>query len=999
MGIGIVFKKVLALSLTLFFLFSALTSLSPRTHAVNGEKNAEIYSKASIGRIFSAGRKVIARLSPTSVEVSSDTFKVDSELIENSVGVKLTPSDGNASFPVSLTAVKDNAIDITQYSELFFRLGFSGDISKTLSFKVILRTDSGESSINGKIKGGEDYDVFVPLSAFIGLESVREIEVVFSSDSHVSEISISSIYADGYYSYEHIERFSAERFSSDIGIEVSETELLPVVSEGNAEYHSPIALSESEQSNTMTALVTISGAKNGTMTLSIKNTFKNEMYDVATVTLFSGRNSYPFVFDSSKGIDLYRLSFSNITEEDGEKLTVHSVGFGCFGEKLISKSDKEGSILTCTLSSDSSEIQISGTLRSSTVADNMDLSIGIVAEDIWQSDITEVLAIGDITTVFNFSVPTGKLKLNPSFYRYYLVLIEDADNTRKLSNGIYPAIASPNVKSGKSAFGLQSNDTAAAFISNASHTVIDVYLDKLESKDGTGGRLHSYGDGYRYISNSYVSEIDEKIAFSIKSDIPTYIRILEKVNPDTGSDISYAYSFNASDYSLAMRYMTLIDFISSRYKGISGYIVGTRADSRDCNFCNTNSLISYAENYALILRLTSTAVRANTADAFISVSIGDGYSYNHLRTVERDLSYSEFSGIGEYTYSPHLFSSVLSHAISDAGSFNWFMTYECENSPENGSDTAYRIYSSLLQGSGTTPSGHMLFWQPEKNVSASEVCKSADTVFEKCTQYGTRAAILSLTKQSGKSSEIAEAVSSLDIGGNDRVLVKGSCSVNFEKSSADSTYYVWNFINSYSVEGFISAGNISSLTTEFFSTENDDGTPLGKRSLHGKLKNENGERGIILSYFESPIKLGELDSIKISLYTNSEKCDYVRVTSVLGTGNRHYEYEASVPTGKTVGLNLYSDIIPSEETINYIALSFETDDEAEFDILSISASSSGKGADEISSIIGAASAKESNKTHTSDIALIIGSAIVVTAVIFTALSIKQETGRKDKQKQ
>ncbi len=996
MSIGLFFKKSVALSLALFFLIPVAASLFPTANATESTEPAKAYSKLSTGRIFAIGRKSVASVSPSNVETDFENFDVTSEISENSSGIKISPKTDGAKWPVSVTVKKNTPIDISNYNELFFRVNFSGAAVKTLDFEITLSTDVGNFSVGGSVKAGADYDVFIPVSAFDGVDAVNAFTVTFSSNSEISQIKLSTIYADGGYSYEHIERFSAERFSSDIGIEVFEKKLLPTVKDGSAEFHSSITSEITETSSTMTALITVSGAKSGTLTLSVKNTSKNDITDVATVTLSEGQNSYPFVFDSSSGTNFYRLSFSGIAESDGEKLTVHSIGFSKFSEKLFSKGENEGSILSCTSSADFSKIQIEGTLRSSTVAENMKASLGIVAEDIWQSDVTEVLTTKAMSTVFSFSISTEKLKLNPSFYKFYLVLI-NGDDVRKLSSGTYPAVASPNVKSGKTPLGIQSDNSSASFTSNASHTVVDVYLDKLESKDGTGGRIHSYGGGYKYISNSYIGEIDEKINFALKSGVQTYIRILESTSPDTGSDISNAYSFNASDYSLSMRYMTLIDFISSRYSGVAGYIVGTRANSRDFNYCNVNSLVSYAENYALILRMTSVTVRANTSDAFISVAIGDGYTGSRQRTVARNLSYAEFTGVGEYSYSPILFSSVLSHAISNAGSFNWYITYECENSPESAADDAYGIYSSLVQGTGSTPSGYILFWQPESKVSAEKITESASSVFDKCAKYGIRAAVLSLTKQNSDVTDIIDAVSSADIGGSDRCLVKGACSVEFATDTEQNALALWDFENSYSVKGFISSGNVTSLTTEF-SSHARDGKSLGIRVLHGKLNGSEGKSGTVLSYFDSPIKPKSLDSIDITVYIESEKNSFVSVVSTLGSGNKHYEYETSVPTDRAVTLSLYPDILPDDESIDYIALSFESDCDAEFDVFEISAISKNSSAEEISTKIGLTESEAETENYITDTVIITGAAVIITAVVFTSLSIKQESSRKEKEK-
>lgn len=981
-------KRIASLVLVVFLSFSNLPFSMFVSTAATETSEAAIYAAKSTGGIFSIGRKAIEKFNDGA---ASDKAEIIKTTLDETNAVELFPHD-DASWPVSITKNYEDTIDISSYNELYFKIDMSKKPSCEIVLSVSLRTSYGYFTLTGNIPPNNCNDVYVPLSGIKGCEKVSEISLSFSSVGDPVPLKISYIYGDSNYSYEHIERFCAERFFSQTGIEVYENKILPNVKEGNAEFRATVISNFADDANTVTALVSISGVKNGTMTFSVKNAIKNEINDIATVTLFEGTNYYPFTFDKSKGTSSYFLKFSGITLSDGEVLTVNSVGLSAFSERFNEYNDPPATISSCTLSSNSSKIQISGTLSSSTAAANMDKSLGIVAEDIWKNDITNIIAKGDMSTVFSFTVSSDALRFNSSFYRFYLVLI-NGDEFTKLSNGVYTAIPSPNIKSGKTPFGIQSNDPSDVFYSNASHTVIDVYLDKLENSDSAGGRIHSYAGKYKYINNSYVNELDSKINFSLKSGIPTYIRIMETTSPETGRSVSYSYSFNVYNYELSIRYMILVDFLASRYDGISGYIVGTRADSKDYNYCDKKNLISYAENYALILRMTSIAIRNNNSNAFVSVSVGDEYSYSRQTTTSRNLSYNEFTGLGEYTFETSLFCEVLSKAILKYGGFNWYITYECENSPDSKIDIAYKLYNLMLQGGGTTPSGHILYWQPETAIDTEIFSKIFSTALEKTASYGTRAVILSLTKQSNNIEKIVDIINSVNFEGqSERQIFKELCFVT-DSSESNTGYYLWDFRKSFSTEGFVATGTITSLTTDYSTTLSSAEILTDCRALRGVTDTSKADRGIILCYFDNPISPLKLDSINIMLYIENEGTNDTETTVTLGSGNKRYDYEIALSDRKAVEISCNTSVIKETETIDYIAITFKSQYNIRFDISGITAKSGQKTAEEISQSLDMSISKKNNENK-KDINIAVASGIFITFAVFAAMSIKQESPKK-----
>lgn len=993
-------KKALALIIFLSLLLPSFSCPFMTSHAEESdEENStpSIYSRKIDTKLFSVGKFIADSLTQDNIETYSADFDIVSEPFENTGGVKISPKTDDA--PLSLTVFKrhEEPLDLTRFKELSLYLLYEPDSISTLNVTVTLKTYSGNYSVSGEVGTGDNYELFIPLTGCEDLEYVYETELTFLSTSSLSSLKFSSLYGDTNFSYEHIKRFSADKFSSETGLEKNEKEILLDVSNGFADVKASDSEGVIAHSNTAIALVSVSGAQSGTMTLRVKDSTERTERDISTLSLTSGKNSYPFIFPSSNGIVSYELVFSAVTQEGDEKLTLHSVGITNCQEKFVRESEAAASISSCTLSVDMSEVRISGTLLSSTAAGHIDAALGIIAEDIWGNSTTGVLTEGDMTTIFSFSVSTNTLPMNPAFYKFFVVLI-DGDEIIPISDAAFTAVASANVTSGTDVFGLQSNINYLAFVANASHTVVDVRLDKLEGNSGAGSRLHSYEGEYRYINNAYVKELDNEINFSLKAGIPVYLRILDFENPDGEKNSSEAYSFNASSFSQSMRYMSLVDFISARYEGVAGYIVGTKTDSRHFNYCDKNSIISYARNYASILRMTSVVVRNNVTDAFVSVPVGDGGKYVTDEETSRDLTFNEITGIGAYSYDPLVFSAVLSKAISDLGSFGWYLMYESDSDPVGALDKEYGLYSSLLHGSGSYPSGHILFWSPDALPEKEYMELTARKISEMCAAYNTKAFILSLKNISSDDTDIIlDTVGPFATEENSNgQIVKKDASLLISKRLYDPLL-LWDFRKSFSTEGFISAGGVASLTTDSSPALASVENTANCRALHGTIEAESGKDGIILCFAQVPIDPSKIDLIDLSMYINNAGEHFVPVTVIFGTDNSRYEFSANVPTMTNILVGCDTTSIEKGEMIKYIAVTFTCKEKASFDISSIAASCKDKTPDELAEILGITTDENTGKTDAASAIFIICTVIFSTILIFTALSVRTENHKGKKE--
>ena len=519
-------NRILALILCVSVLFSAFGVFSVSTAA---EEQSELYKACSVpaNGVIDAEKKIVIENYKVLPEADYEGFTLTAASFRGTDSLFINRNEEGA-WPFTLSKAYDEPLDLSEYTELYLRAyAASSSEDELIELKITLRSGTSEYTVKGTAELGGEYDVYLPVSGFEKLDCITEIRITVTCPEDIRSIILSSLFADTDYSYSHIPLFSSDKISSENEAELYEDRIEPTVEDGMADVSAVLA-GVPEDVATVCTLITVSGAETGTMTLSVWDGKTEDYTDVATLTLSNGKNRYSYMFPAFKGTKSYRLTFAGVTETEGEHLTLHGAVMTYYEDEVYDKTDYPCSISSCSVLEGGTKIRLGGTLRSNAVVNNLGAKINVYAKDdrYGTENGNILMASVDISTVFEITFETSSLRLNPYLYKYFIT-IQTNDTEEIASASVYPSVTPDSFTTGNSVLGIQSGESADVFRTNASHAVVDVYLDKLLSTDGKGGRVHSYGGSFSYLSGSYITELDSKISFLDGSGVNVYLRILK----------------------------------------------------------------------------------------------------------------------------------------------------------------------------------------------------------------------------------------------------------------------------------------------------------------------------------------------------------------------------------------------------------------------------------------------------------------------------------------
>lgn len=994
-------KKILSVLLAVVFLFHLSLSLIFKTGSAPDETSPEpsIYTEPAKTGMMPDGKDLIEDYSGRDFETDSEDFGIIYRPLSRRTGMNVQRTDGTGPLSVSLSKSYDEPLDLAEYKELFFRVNTETPSLSELDISVTLYSDYGSYTVGGKVPSDGIYDVYCPIDTFESRQSVTRISISINSVKNDS-VTVSTIFADSLLSYSHLELFSADIFEADAELDISRDKIDIHIGEASAwlsassEWVLPKDENgESVTTGSLTARLVLSGAENGTVTFSVKKASDEEYSDIATLTLYQGTNPYAFVFDAARGCDSYKITLSGVTPEEGDVVTLHSVGIEYFDATVREETGAyPGSITSCSLASDGNAVRISGTVRSETVVNNIAAKLGVFAVDMWDEDRTEILDAVDMTTIFEMNVATSSLRYSPALYKYFVAIV-DGDEVTPVTSYAYPSVSISTVSSGATVLGIQSDDTSSRFLSNVSHTVVDVYLDKLIRAD-EGGRIHAYGDSFLYLDSSYINELDSQINFHTGTEANVYLRLISNTSLSDLPNIrtAFLYSLDSRNQSAAQSYMTALDFLTSRYDKVSGIIVGKRVNCFPYNrLPGADDLIKYAENYVNILRLTAVVIRQNSSDASVIVPFGDSYIYG-VGGENRDyMSFDSVTGIGENSVDPVILSSLISQIIARSGGFQWHFMYECESDPAGALVYAYKTANQLTQGTGTSPRGHMVLWQPEDEISENDVAVFAASAANAAVTLNTSAAILSLVSQNGTDSDICAALvnTAMETFPDRKILSAEAYTVN-EPPPSEKAVSLWDFRKSYSTESFIFGGSVSSMYTENLPVFSEYEKVDNCRGLHSIIAPALGSSAVLYSPFGSAKNLSYASYVDLTLNIGSETEKAYAVKIVFGKGVSRFEFTGEVISGEPITLRCKTDREELDFDAEYMAISVDTEDAITLDISKVTAFSRTMTGSELSLAMNRETEKKES-SHGTSITVILILSTLLTIAVFVLLSIRTDS--------
>lgn len=973
-------KLCKALSLCLVFCF--ILPLLPTVPAARAADDApSLYIVEGAGAATLGSMTQVVDYSDENYYSQDNALTLDYATVRGRPAVTLSGEDVTGG---SFYGVFEEALDLSSYNELCFELRADGTAGESFAFSLAFVSGVDRYDVNGTFKTNTTYCVYVPISAFDSRGAVDHIYYTFSSASALTQLSVSGLFADALFTYSHVDRFAADRFTSDCPLEVTEGALYPDPKEG-ACFVEADTKSLSGTGKSVVVRVSVSGVDAGTMILSVKES-GGEPYDASALSLFPGENVYTFIYDAEKGDDNYKLSFAGIVPTQGERFAIGGVSFTYYSESIADNTaPMPGAISSCAASGDGKSVSVKGTLSSSYVVNNIDGKIGVYAVDMWESEEPRLMASADMSTLFDMTFPVTDLS-RPSFlYKFYVALLDDEQNgAENVTASVYPASPASLAAAETSILGVESDDATSPFLANASYTAIDVNIDSLLTDDPSRGRFHSYAGAYYYFDSSCVSSLDATLGFYVSSGLSVYVRLLFDAKGKSGV---YG-SLDADDETAVMRYSAAVDFLTERYPAICGIFVGRRVNSFIYNSNDKEDIFLYAKNYVRVLRITSGAARANLPTAIVALPLGDDYVYSDGATFKSE-PYDEMTGVGKTSCDPMFLATLISKYMAVGGTFPWYLAYECESEPAHTAELLSRANARLVQNVGASPAGHILIWHPDHTAESEELRSLADDVAANGATLGTKTIIISLTEQEDRASA-ATFIKGLDFDQTGMRFTE-SYDASLVGDSTDSHVFIKDFRRSYGVGDFFAGGAFTTLTTEV----KDTASASGERTARATAPDGAAGTGILMCTFSAPLPISAADNVGVALCVTGEEGKVYPVRVVLGNKTGRCEYTYSVASGNDVALNCRIDpeVLPEA---TYFAVEVDADGALTLDVSRVSLSREDGNTGVIKDALGRVEASEDNRSGA-----VVGIMIGVTAfslIVFTAIGIYSEVREKKKKR-
>lgn len=869
-----------------------------------------LVSEAADGLRFfareSADASALAGMTAVENYADENYFAFDHEKIEYGSfrGMSaLTVSDENSNGG-SFYGVFENTLDLSSFNELCFELrGLSGE-DETFTLTVALSANNEVRRVSGEFRSGTVYDVYLPL---YGYEERSRIDHIYIYYSGVSALTFSPLFADELYTYSHIDRFSADTFESEYGLEVTEDALFLAPRDGTAAVE---AVTKWLDADGVSAVIRVSveGAENGSIIMSVKGS-EGVYTDISTLGLFAGANTYTFICESSEAFSNYRLSFVGVNVTEGERLAVRGVSFTYYAEKIDETSGQyPGNITSCSLSSDGKSVRVKGTLGTGFVLSNIDAEIGVFAADMWGDEAPRLISKTDITTLFDITFQASDVSVPPYFCKYFIALAEDEESgeTVPLTAPVYPSSPSSSPAAVGSIIGVESPDAADPFDANVSYTSLEISIDDLVTDDPSRGRFHAFAGKYFYFDAGYIEKLDSTLGFYLSSGLFVYVRLVVAPKGDTG----VFGCVDADDREEITRYSAAVDYLTERYPGIYGIIVGRKVNSFVYNSIDKGDLFLYAKNYVRVLRVTASVAKINAPSALVAVPLGDTYVYTDAGNAAAD--YDEITGVGEAACDPVLLSVLISKYMTVGGAFPWYIVYECEADPAGNAEMLSRLSARLVQNVGASPSGHILYWRPEGNIDRESLGALSEKMSASSATLGTKTLMISLSGTGNR----AEAVSLIGDFPFEQSSSRSTVTLDALPASASTAGHVFikDFRGAWGSGDFFTGGSFGDATAEVSAlTSSFDGAE-GQRAL--RVAADGNGSAVLMTRFSSPVDLSLADRLTV-VFAASGEGESCPVRIILGSGTSRivYSYDAATGVASAASCELSGDSLKSVDAI------------------------------------------------------------------------------------
>ena len=592
-----------------------------------------------------------------------------------------------------------------------------------------------------------------------------------------------------------------------------------------------------------------------------------------SVTVAPG--TYDYLFPVRLTDPMKEFTFS-LTGQAGQTVVIRSLTLSIIDETVRSDTGL-GSVSACSYHPSSGTLTVSGTINSLAVIQYIGGQLVLFrADESGTYDADHPLASADISTRFKFTETVPSSVIPES--RFLLAIRDRNGIIHPVSEPLY-AVGQNPASAGSTTLGLAGTTQADAFTANADTVIVDILLNRLlGGNGGTTGGKYCMWDGRIYTLNSdYLSELDTLIRFYEAAGISVYFRYLSNEDLSVISltlpsrETAPYYALNASDEEGIRLLSAVTDFLTERYSGIAGIIVGASFDDLSLNSGDAGSMLSYVENYARALRriYQITVTHQSSFRMLVPVGIREDGANGTLSLLST--LYSKLNDVGLLPVELLYYSAEADRMTADV---DWLMR---------------RLTAASCKYDGKT-----LLYQPVPSAQPEEVIRWFSVLYSEAR--GKRYATVFFDRSGASEDDLHTLLKTWWTVSSRRI---SSGTVTDTPPALKGSFPLWDFTESYDPAGWISGGGYSQPQT---SSSSAFANHYGRHSCRVlRSVSTAAASGVLLSVFDSPMDLTSSPYVSITLLTNGAGVDST-VTIVFGARNTHEEFTATVRNGQTTAL-------------------------------------------------------------------------------------------------
>jgi len=885
-------------------------------------------------------------------------------------------------------------VNLSDVETLVFGLSVRGGGAYGRAFPVTVEliTAGGVAhsyqTLEGVASAFEIAKIVTDVSSLDGELITARITVIYNEGKLPNEVRVSYPYLsrEKDEGLENAKRYSSSRFvtvgdGSDATLSEDGTAVL-FGEQGRASLKADFSTALGNDRQPEYMLIRMSTTGSGTVALNVNymtaGSFTLHDGAAARLALEPERTEYVFPLKADGRMVSYGLTFSGMSA--GDTVRIDSVALVTSETETT---DTVGKVSTVERRGDT--VRFVGSVEREATRAYSDARIAFYAVG-YGEKIADAVEIGSVplSTQYEYTADLTSCQISLDTCRFAVALVEEDGTVIPLDEPRYP-VARADIYEKTPLFGLSGSTVTGAFEANANDLILDVPLDAL--LDGTDSKTFFaytvYEDGEIVekrsvtLSDALLASLDEDVSFSLSAGMKVYLRLLA-VEPIDG--MTYGGQ-TASNYALSLqteegrqRYAALIRFLSKRYAGVEGFILGTDATRNDCTGTDVSADVDrYLHTLAEAVRLTYQAAGEYLDYPSVSVPMSD-YGALSLKTLtvlldgvldlEGDMPWNLLYVTD--SLEPDM-SSPLS-AVQEASGWmlgNFSQSVFCRLDELK----LYVDYMASVNGEATDENGLALYTAAAVGRWCGGTVGARAVFFDvQMLSFRNDRELYAALKQT---SDSAQSVTEAAAGEGATEDWRGS-------------YSLWNFSREYSTLGWNGIGLDLCRSDSSTHEERKDRV---LRVESEKTEGTGGNAGIVLCSLGKPTDLSSVDTLVFTLSADGSASDgMVTAVFVIGEDDKRAEYSATLKTDGvqrtyTCDLTAY----PYRETVDFVGIELYADRGFTLEMTDVTAKSASYTADEMKARIAPTATEAEAEENRGIVWVSLAVLGVLSAVIFVTL--------------